>query len=119
MIGAPNTFAAEHIEQRMYSLISRTLESILGRKLRLNLWFTAMIVAKRTHPGPKWCEIASQGHFSGADTLGYLKGRKSHRERLLGRLDRGSARLRGGEMYQKMTLRRMSPQRRRLAEAAG
>ena len=39
-----------------------------------------MTVAKRTHPGPKRREIAAQGHFSGTDALGYLKGRKIRRE---------------------------------------
>ena len=35
VIGVPSAFAAEHIEQRMYSLISRTLESVLCLEIEI------------------------------------------------------------------------------------
>ena len=35
MIGAPNAFVAEMLEQRMYSLISRSIESVIGREIEI------------------------------------------------------------------------------------
>ena len=63
VVGAPNAFVAEMLEQRMYSLISRTLESVLKSEVEIRFEVTT------SEGEPPALHSVNDGHGEADETL--------------------------------------------------
>ena len=64
VVGCPNAFVAEMLDQRMYSLIARSVESVIGMEIELTF---VVYSDGESSSGPETAGNRVTGPFSGAD----------------------------------------------------
>ena len=69
IVGAPNAFVAEMLEQRMYSLISQTLEALLEREVEVGFAVASSLEGGIEVDGARYQPIGESSESAPADSL--------------------------------------------------